>query len=82
MRSAYCDLYTAYSKNEDTSKFLAYILPKNPSSVLKRWQRLREDADYQRLWESFDQLDKRAKQDFNVMIEFVKFHIYCVRENK
>ena len=80
LRSVYCDLYTAYNKNEDTREFLAYILPKNPSSVLKRWQRLREDADYQRLWESFDQLDKRERQDFDFMAEFAKAHISYIEE--
>jgi len=82
LRSVYCDLYTVYSKNEDARNLLAYILPKNPSSVLKRWQRLREEADYQRPWESFSQLDKREKQDFDLMVEFVKAHIHCVKKSR
>jgi len=79
LRSEYCNLYAIYVKNEDASKLLAYVLPKNPSSVLKRWQRLREDADYQRPWESFGQLDKREKQDFDFMVEFAKAHIRYIK---
>ena len=80
LRSVYCDLYAIYSKSEDTRNLLAYVLPKNPSSVLKRWQRLRKDADYQRPWESFGQLNKREKLDFDFMLEFAKAHI-CLIEN-
>ena len=82
LRSAYCELYATYIKNEGTHSFLAYVWPKNPSSVLKRWQRMREDADYQRLWESFDHLDKREKQDFDFMVEFAKAHIDFINKHK
>jgi len=80
LRDAYCDLYDAYSKSEKTHGLRPFVFFKDTNGVLRRWQRLREDADYKRPWETFDQLSIKGKQDFYLTVEFAKAHINYIEK--
>lgn len=80
LREAYCDLYDAYSKSEETHGLRAFVFRRKPFSVLERWQRIREDADYKVPYEDFDQLPRETQQDFYLMVEFAKAHISYIEK--